>query len=175
LFGVGLGQSVLLHPKLSGPAGEVGIHKRQDLGDPLPVFVGAGRDFLGRPLVFLRVLRGNIHHWCLSGSGGASLLVVGYVDKVAAVRAHPLSLLPVCTGPAGVEVAVADDFREFERVCIFAVALLVVAAVPSIGAARVVVVVFHLAVNAAVVVIAGRPVEGCVVIGTGLSYGGQWG
>ena len=37
----------------------------------------------------------------------------------------------------------------------------------------VIVVIFHLSVDAAVVVVAGRPVEGGVVVLAGLFYGGQ--
>ena len=40
---------------------------------------------------------------------------------------------------------------------------------------QVVVVVLALAVGVAVVIVAGRPVQGCVVVGTGLSCGGQRG
>ena len=40
---------------------------------------------------------------------------------------------------------------------------------------RVVVVVLALAVGVAVVIVAGRPVQGCMVIGTGLFCGGQRG
>jgi len=57
---------------------------------------------------------------------------------------------------------------------VWAVTLLVVAAVVVIASSGVVVVVFHLAVNLAVVVIAGRPVEGGVVVDAGLSYSVYW-
>ena len=40
--------------------------------------------------------------------------------------------------------------------------------------ARVVVVVFALSVRVAVIVVAGRPVQGGMIVGTGLSYGGHW-
>jgi len=43
------------------------------------------------------------------------------------------------------------------------------------ASARVVVIVLALAVGVAVVIVAGRPVQGCVVVGMGLSCGGQWG
>ena len=43
------------------------------------------------------------------------------------------------------------------------------------ASARVVVVVRALAVGVAVVIVAGPPVQGFVVVGTGLSCGGQWG
>jgi len=43
------------------------------------------------------------------------------------------------------------------------------------ASARVVVVVLALVVGVAVVIVAGHPVEGYVVVGTGLSYGGQRG
>jgi len=39
--------------------------------------------------------------------------------------------------------------------------------------AWVIVVIFHLSVDAAVVIVAGRPVEGGVVVLAGLFYGGQ--
>jgi len=42
------------------------------------------------------------------------------------------------------------------------------------AAARVVVVVLALAVRVAVIVVAGRPVQGGVIVGTGLSYDGHW-
>ena len=41
------------------------------------------------------------------------------------------------------------------------------------GVARIVVVVLALAVSIAVIVVAGRPVQRGVIVGTGLSYGGQ--
>jgi len=52
-----------------------------------------------------------------------------------------------------------------------------VAVCHSVAAASawVVVVVLALVVGVAVVIIAGRPVQGYVVVGTGLSCGGQWG
>jgi len=40
--------------------------------------------------------------------------------------------------------------------------------------ARAVVVVLALAVCVAVIIVAGRPVQGDVIVGTGLSYGGHW-
>ena len=43
------------------------------------------------------------------------------------------------------------------------------------ASARVVVIVLAVAVGVAVVIVAGRPVQGCVVVGMGLSCGGQWG
>ena len=42
-----------------------------------------------------------------------------------------------------------------------------------VASARVVVVVLALVVGIAVVIVAGRPVQGCMIVGTGLSYGGQ--
>ena len=42
-----------------------------------------------------------------------------------------------------------------------------------VALAGVIVVIFHLSVDAAVVIVAGRPVEGGVVVPAGLSYGGQ--
>ena len=46
------------------------------------------------------------------------------------------------------------------------------AAVASLG---VIVVVLHLVVDPTVVIVAGGPVEGDVIVGPELSYGGQWG
>ena len=40
--------------------------------------------------------------------------------------------------------------------------------------ARVVVVVFALSVHVAVIVLAGRPVQGGMIVGAGLYYGGHW-
>jgi len=54
-----------------------------------------------------------------------------------------------------------------------AVALLVVTVAAVITASRVVVIVFHLAVSTAIVVITGGRVEGCMLVGAGLSYGRQ--
>ena len=42
-----------------------------------------------------------------------------------------------------------------------------------VASAWVVVVVLALAVGIALVIVAGRPVQGCMIVGTGLSYGGQ--
>ena len=45
------------------------------------------------------------------GSSTAAEVVVFHVDKKLAFGADPLSLLPVCTGFAWVEVLVADYLR----------------------------------------------------------------
>jgi len=55
-----------------------------------------------------------------------------------------------------------------------AVALLVVAAEAVVASSGVVVVVVHLAVNSAAIIVAGRLVEGGVVVDVGFSYSGQW-
>ena len=57
---------------------------------------------------------------------------------------------------------------------VWAVALLVVAVAAVVASSGVVVVVFHLEVNIAVVIIAGCPVEGGMVVDAGLSCSGQW-
>ena len=55
-----------------------------------------------------------------------------------------------------------------------AVAFSVVAAAAApVASLRIVVVIFHLVVDAAVVVVAGRPVEGDVIVLSGLTHGGQ--
>jgi len=57
---------------------------------------------------------------------------------------------------------------------VWAVTLLVVVVAAVDVSSEVIVVVFHLAVNVTVVVIAGCPVEGGVVVDAELSYSGQW-
>ena len=54
-----------------------------------------------------------------------------------------------------------------------AVAVLYQAAAAAL--AGVVVIVLALAVRAAIVIVASRPMQGGVIVGTGLSYSGQWG
>jgi hypothetical protein len=54
---------------------------------------------------------------------------------------------------------VADYFRELERVGVLAVAALVAAAVSAVGAAWVIGEIFVLSVDAALVVIAGSPMQ----------------
>jgi hypothetical protein len=74
-------------------------------------------------------------------------------------------------GLPGVQVSVADYFRELERVGVMAVAVLVVTAVSSVGTAGIVGVVFGLSVDVAFVVVAGCPMQRCVVVRPGLSFG----
>jgi hypothetical protein len=172
LFVRGLGEGSLLDLSLTDVRREVIVDEGEEAWDRLLGFVrgggGRGRDFIF--LVFLGGLdflqRGTLFCGSL-----ASVFVALHVDQKAAAGTDSLAFAPGGAGTTWVEVSVADYFREFEGVGVLTGALVVVA-VPSIGAARVVVVVFHLAVNAAVVVVAGRPVKGCMVIGTGLSYGG---
>jgi hypothetical protein len=97
--------------------------------------------------------------------------VVFRVDEESAAGAYALSTAPVLAGLPGVQVSVADYFRELERVGVLAVAALVVAAVSPIGAAWVVSVVLGLPVGVALVVVAGCPMQRCMVVRSGLFYG----
>ena len=109
--------------------------------------------------------------------GAAVKVVVFHVHEELAFGADPLSLMPVCASFDRLEVPFADYLGKFVGVGHWAVAHLVVAATAAAASAllRVVVVVHHLVVRVAVVIVAGCPVEGCVVVGPGLSYSGQWG
>ena len=102
-------------------------------------------------------------------------MVVFHVHEESAFRADPLSLVPVCTSLNVVEVSFPGYFDEFVGVGRRAVAYLAVAAVTAAATALlgVVVVVFHLLVDVAVVVIAGCPMEEGMVVLSGLSYSGQ--
>jgi hypothetical protein len=94
--------------------------------------------------------------------------VVFCVDEESAAVAHAFSAAPVLAGLPRVEVPVADNLRELERVGVLAVAALVVAAVLTIGAAGIIGEIFILPVDAASVVVAGCPVQRCVVVRSGL-------
>jgi len=107
--------------------------------------------------------------------GAAAEVVVFHVHEESAFGADPLSSVTVCASINGVKVSFPGYFDDFVGVQHRAVAHLVLAAV--VGAADaslgVVVVVFHLSVGAAVVVTAGCPMEGGVVVLSGLSYSRQ--
>jgi hypothetical protein len=56
-------------------------------------------------------------------------------------------------------VPVADVLRELERVRVRAVAALVVAVVPAIGSARIVIVVFGVSVGVTIIIVTGCPMQ----------------
>jgi hypothetical protein len=85
---------------------------------------------------------------------------------------YALPAVPVLVGlPRVSEVSVADYFRELEWVGVLAIAALAVAAVLSVSTAGVVGVVLGLAVSATFVVVAGCPMQQCMVVPSGLFYG----
>ena len=98
--------------------------------------------------------------------------MVFHVHEEPAFRADPLSSVPVRTCFDGVEPSFAGYFELFVRVWERPVAVCRSAASAS---GWVVVIVLVLAVGVAVVIVSGRPVQGYVVVGTGLSCGGQLG
>jgi hypothetical protein len=101
----------------------------------------------------------------------AAVFVVFHIHQEPAAAAYPLPTVPVLAGLPGVQVSVADYFHELERVGMMAVAALVVAAVSSVGTAGIVGVVFGLSVDVAFVVVAGCPMQRCMVVRSGLLYG----
>jgi hypothetical protein len=82
--------------------------------------------------------------------------------------AHAFSAAPVLAGLPRVEVPVADDLRELERVGVLTVAALVVTAVFAVGAAWVVGVILGVSVGITFIVVAGCPMQLCVVVRSGL-------
>ena len=104
------------------------------------------------------------------GCGTTLEVMVFYVHEEPALRADPLPTVPVCTCLDRVEVSFAGCFKWFVRVREWAVAVLGLAAAAAL--AWVVVIVLALAVCAAIVIVASRPMEGGMIVGTGLSYGG---
>jgi len=99
-------------------------------------------------------------------------MVVFHVHEEQVFGADPLSSVPVRACFGGVKVLFTGYFEYFVRVWERAVAVYRLAAAASV---RVVVIVLALAVGVAVVIVAGRPVQGYVVVGLGLSCGRQWG
>jgi len=105
----------------------------------------------------------------------AAEVLVFHVHKQSAFRADLLSSVPVDASHNGVKVSFSGYLDEFVGVGHRAVKHLVVAVVAAAAAASlgVVVVVFHLSVGAAVVIIAGCPMEGGIVVLSGLTYSRQ--
>jgi len=102
-------------------------------------------------------------------------VVVFHVHEESAFGADWLSSVPFRTSVNGVEVSFPGYLDEFTGVGHRAVTNLAVAAVAVAAAAPlgVVVVVFHLSVGAAVIIIAGCPKKGDMVVLSGLFYSGQ--
>jgi hypothetical protein len=103
--------------------------------------------------------------------GLAAVFVVFRVDEESAAGAYAFSAAPVLAGFSRVQVSVVDYLRDLERVGVLAVAALVVAAVSAVGAVWVLSVVFGLPVGTALVVVAGCPMQRCVIVRSGLSHG----
>jgi len=135
-------------------------------------WIGGG--FFGRPGGLLVFLWGcDVSKGFARGCSAIAEVVVLLIHQESTLRADPLSLVPVCTCFDGVKVSVAGYFEQLVRVQHRAVTgLHLVAAV--VAPARVVAVVFHLAVNAIIVIVVGSPMEEGVVVSAGLSYSGQW-
>jgi hypothetical protein len=111
---------------------------------------------------------------CGGGGGGggtngkgdaAAALVSVHINKVSAVGAYPLPLIPVRTSFARVQVPVADDLRKLEWVGVRTFARAVVAAMSAIGPAGIVGVVLGLAMGVTIIIVARCPMQRGVVVG----------
>jgi hypothetical protein len=109
---------------------------------------------------------------CGGGGGGvtnckgdaAAALVSVHINKVSAVGAYLLPLIPVRTSFARVQVPVADDLRKLQWVGVRTFARAVVATMSAIGPAGIVGVVFGLAMSVIIIIVARCPMQRCLVV-----------
>jgi hypothetical protein len=97
--------------------------------------------------------------------------VVFCVDKESAAVAHAFFTVPVLASLSPVQVPVADYLHELGRVGVLAVAVLVVMAVLAVGVTWVVGVILGVSVGITFIVVAGCPIQRCVVVRSELFHG----